>query len=174
MSENIDKKIQVYIAVSAYKPRPTLDELGLEEVEEMYNTVEDPTHVRFSFDSTNEKYVLVSIESKDNFPESKEEYIVGDGTSAPHKLLSPASYYVMQLYNSENKKVRITLVSELIQGNEMLSYIRDNFLQRGYKIHKAKNTQVPVKALRELKSLLDDGIITQEDFDKKKKQLLGI
>jgi hypothetical protein len=28
--------------------------------------------------------------------------------------------------------------------------------------------------IRELKSLLDDGIITQEDFDAKKKQLLGI
>lgn len=29
-------------------------------------------------------------------------------------------------------------------------------------------------ALRELKGLLDDGIITQQDFDAKKKQLLGL
>ena len=45
----------------------------------------------------------------------------------------------------------------------------------------AKNTQPETKAssnsnladLRELKSLLDDGIITQDDFDRKKAELLG-
>lgn len=45
----------------------------------------------------------------------------------------------------------------------------------------AKNTKPEIKAssnsnladLRELKSLLDDGIITQEDFDKKKADILG-
>lgn len=45
----------------------------------------------------------------------------------------------------------------------------------------AKNTQPETKAssnsnladLRELKSLLDDGIITQDDFDRKKSELLG-
>ena len=34
--------------------------------------------------------------------------------------------------------------------------------------------EIPVKQLRQLKELLDDGIITQSDFDAKKKQLLGI
>lgn len=45
----------------------------------------------------------------------------------------------------------------------------------------AKNTQPEIKSssnsnlsdLRELKALLDDGIITQEDFDKKKADILG-
>ncbi len=45
----------------------------------------------------------------------------------------------------------------------------------------AKNTQPEIKSssnsnlsdLRELKSLLDDGIITQDDFDRKKDELLG-
>ena len=45
----------------------------------------------------------------------------------------------------------------------------------------AKNTKPEIKSssirnladLRELKSLLDDGIITQEDFDKKKADILG-
>lgn len=36
------------------------------------------------------------------------------------------------------------------------------------------NKEIPVEQLRQLKSLLDEGIITQEDFDLKKKQLLGI
>mgnify|MGYP004491728021 FL=1 len=34
--------------------------------------------------------------------------------------------------------------------------------------------EIPVKQLRQLKELLDDGIITQSDFDAKKKQLLEI
>lgn len=34
--------------------------------------------------------------------------------------------------------------------------------------------EIPVRQLRQLKELLDDGIITQEDFDAKKKSLLGI
>ena len=48
-------------------------------------------------------------------------------------------------------------------------------------IIKSSNTVTPVKSssvqsndLRELKSLLDDGIITKEEFDAKKKQLLGL
>lgn len=172
MEESIDKKIKVYIAVSAYEPRPSLDELGLEEIEEMYNTVEDPIHVKFSSDITNEKYVVVSVDEKENFPDSKSEYIVGDGT--PDRfLLAPVKYYVLQMYNSENKKVRLTLVSEYLKGNELLSYVRDNFLQRGYKI-KSNNGRIPVKALKELKQLLDEEIITKDDFDKKKKQLLGL
>lgn len=32
----------------------------------------------------------------------------------------------------------------------------------------------PTDEIRKYKELLDDGIITQDDFDKKKKQLLGI
>ena len=30
------------------------------------------------------------------------------------------------------------------------------------------------KKLQELKELLDDGLITQEDFEQKKKQILGL
>lgn len=37
-----------------------------------------------------------------------------------------------------------------------------------------KSNEIPVKQLKDLKYLLDEGIITQEDFDAKKRQLLGI
>ena len=33
---------------------------------------------------------------------------------------------------------------------------------------------IPVEELQKLKGLLDQGIITQEDFEEKKRQLLGI
>lgn len=35
-------------------------------------------------------------------------------------------------------------------------------------------SESPADEIRKYKSLLDDGIITQEEFDKKKKQLLGL
>ena len=38
----------------------------------------------------------------------------------------------------------------------------------------AENVNDPTEEIRKYKSLLDDGIITQEEFDAKKKQLLGI
>ena len=38
----------------------------------------------------------------------------------------------------------------------------------------AENVNDPIEEIRKYKSLLDDGIITQEEFDAKKKQLLGI
>lgn len=40
---------------------------------------------------------------------------------------------------------------------------------------KSENTQsIDANALKELKQLLDEGIITQEDFDKKKNKMLGL
>ncbi len=40
---------------------------------------------------------------------------------------------------------------------------------------KSENTQsIDTNALKELKQLLDEGIITQEDFDKKKNKMLGL
>ena len=40
---------------------------------------------------------------------------------------------------------------------------------------KSKNTVIsPVEELKKYKELLDGGIITQEEFDAKKKQLLGL
>lgn len=38
----------------------------------------------------------------------------------------------------------------------------------------SSHNQNGINQIRELKSLLDDGIITQEEFDMKKKDLLGI
>lgn len=40
--------------------------------------------------------------------------------------------------------------------------------------HETMNPTVNTDELRNLKQLLDDGIITQEDFDQKKKQILGL
>ena len=47
-------------------------------------------------------------------------------------------------------------------------------VNRGVQTEQKVTSSIPVDELRKLKMLLDEGIITQEDFDNKKKQLLGL
>ena len=89
----------------------------------------------------------------------------------------PVMYFDLKLYNSDNKKIKITLATQMgKQESDTNEILESTFLRKGYvPSRKPKNNKsIPVKQLRELKSLLDDGIITQEDFDAKKKQLLNL
>lgn len=61
---------------------------------------------------------------------------------------------------------------ELIMG--ALSTELSNYSQINMNQTQAPATVDTEKELRGIKSLLDDGIITQEEFDAKKKQILGI
>jgi len=49
-----------------------------------------------------------------------------------------------------------------------------NFAQQGQPAAPSASTEDPMEKLRQLKGLLDDGIITQEDFDAAKKKALGL
>lgn len=52
--------------------------------------------------------------------------------------------------------------------------IMDNMVKTKSDSNKSVNTISEADELRKYKSLLDDGIINQEEFDKKKKELLGL
>lgn len=61
------------------------------------------------------------------------------------------------------------------KDNELVNRIKSKIeellaQQRAYKI----NQLSPADEIKKYKELLDDGIITQEEFEKKKKQLLGL
>ena len=58
-------------------------------------------------------------------------------------------------------------------GSGSLSYLIKKAEQRGAE-QQEKSEKENIEKLKEYKKLLDDGIITQEDFDKKKQQLLGL
>lgn len=49
-----------------------------------------------------------------------------------------------------------------------------NYIMERLAASKQNTSAAPTNELRGLKSLLDDGIITQDDFDAKKKELLGL
>ena len=58
-------------------------------------------------------------------------------------------------------------------GLGSLIYLIKKAEQRGAK-QQEKSEKQNLEKLKEYKKLLDDGIITQEDFDKKKQQLLDL
>ena len=94
-----------------------------------------------------------SCESKANCPEC-------------HNILIPTSYLLSEWNNfsqEEKEKLKISFAD----GKQLLDHEKDN------------QSEEPPKSdlyleIKQLKKLFDDGIITQEEFDMKKKQLLGL
>ena len=77
------------------------------------------------------------------------------------------------------------LLPNLVISEGTNSYVAENVGPKAHELMKCINglKSTPPKEeskigvsdeLREMKALLDDGIITQEEFDKKKKELLGL
>ena len=66
--------------------------------------------------------------------------------------------------------------SDKSKVEEILSVIKKKILNESNKSKETNNTGETddFNKLRELKALLDDGIITQKDFERKKKQILGL
>ena len=64
-----------------------------------------------------------------------------------------------------------TIKKESIKYKEVLQTQNNNDSSQ----HEASNnTDDLIKQLRELKNLVDEGILTEEEFEAKKKQLLGL
>ena len=135
--------------------------------------LDDNKHIKFANDLHDDTYILYDFRQRqhENIFDERAEYLFYDSG------YMPASYFDLKLYNFDNKKVKITLVAQIGSNNTLTEKALESvFLTKGYMpSRKSKNSKsIPVKQLRELKSLLDDGIITQEDFDAKKKRLLDL
>ena len=70
------------------------------------------------------------------------------------------------------------LITIEIQGHEVYNYLLKKIPQKDFKVVQLQSTNSKAGStadeIRKFKELLDDGIITQEEFDVKKKQLLGL
>lgn len=90
------------------------------------------------------------------------------------RIIEAQSYYVNILTNGAKEPISLIANNENA-ANELndgfLSILPDDVIQ---KANKPDSKTSSANELREFKNLLDDGIITQEDFDAKKKQLLGL
>ncbi|MDN6779039.1 MAG: SHOCT domain-containing protein [Lactobacillus sp.] len=165
-----NKQLEVLIDNQYYLSRPSLNELGLSAYNIMY-LLDDNKHIKFANDLHDDTYILYDFRQHENIIDERADYLFYDSG------YMPARYFDLKLYNSDNKKVKITLVAQIgSNATPTEKALESVFLTKGYMpSRKSKNSKsIPVKQLRELKSLLDDGIITQEDFDAKKKQLLDL
>lgn len=170
--KGIDKnnQLEVLIDNQYYLSRPSLNELGLTPYNVMY-LLDNDKHIKFANDLHDDTYILYDFRVHEGSNEEREEYKFYDSG------YMPVMYFDLKLYNSDNKKIKITLATQMgKQESDTNEILESTFLRKGYvPSRKPKNNKsIPVKQLRELKSLLDDGIITQEDFDAKKKQLLNL
>lgn len=65
-------------------------------------------------------------------------------------------------------------ISTLIEFMNQQRVFKDEKWLKQQQKQKAVSSRNMTQELRELKSLLDEGIITEEEFTSKKKQLLGL
>ena len=86
----------------------------------------------------------------------------------------PGSHSGQNNYNSENTFVIMIGKSDIAQCKKAYEYIKERIAY--YKSRKNNPTIAisPADELRKYKELLDSGIITEEEFKKKKSELLGI
>ncbi|MDE3314892.1 SHOCT domain-containing protein [Lacticaseibacillus zeae] len=83
--------------------------------------------------------------------------------------------------NETGEKLQIVLSTKTADYQKLLSFKVDEESEKAMESSetvitsdKPKTSDDPIEQVKQFKSLLDDGIITQEEFDAKKKQLLGL
>lgn len=89
---------------------------------------------------------------------------------SPSGFMAITSSFTMALGSS--KEVFFASNTEYEFAKNIREYVNNYNIQP--QVTTAPGSTSPTSALRELKSLVDDGVITQEEFDAKKKQLLGL
>ncbi|MBQ8428398.1 MAG: SHOCT domain-containing protein [Clostridia bacterium] len=118
------------------------------------------------------------------FDGSKEFYYV-DMTSVQYKKAGnfingfiqfeyPGSHSGQNNFNSENTFVIMKGKSDLEQCEKAYEYIKERITFYKRQKNSPAVALSPAEELKKFKELLDCGVITQEEFDAKKKALLGL
>lgn len=128
-----------------------------------------------SYDSDNDKYILITndvVDIKNDSIESlnaiKKILISGskelnERTDSPHPISGIA-------IDPNGKQILLFTVN----GDQVLYDITQKQKVKSNKLSENKISDTNIDDLKKLKKLFDDGILTQEEFDAKKKQILGI
>ena len=154
-----------------------LDRCPFEDIEKALKPDED---VLFCFGAIYEKavaftnYRLIDAETR----------VISHGQNGGIKFFS---YENINSVSSENRLLHINTIGDedLSYGNIYKDKISsavseiDGIIKKHRGTHNAQNIQVvqqlsPADEIKKYKELLDCGLITQEEFDAKKKQLLGL
>ena len=87
----------------------------------------------------------------------------------------PGSHSGQNNFNSENTFVIMKGKSDIEQCEKAYLYIKERIaFYKQQKTPQAVSAISPADELKKFKELLDSGIITQDEFDAKKKELLGL
>lgn len=132
-------------------------------------------HGDFSFDSEKSMYTLATDDVIDiiNDPAEKINGFKSSLMEASNNLneRTEKSYPLSGIVNDPDGN-QILLFT--VNGDQTLYDVTQKQKTESNKLSENKISDTNIDDLRKLKELLDDGIITQEEFDAKKKQILGI
>ncbi|MGQ2376314.1 SHOCT domain-containing protein [Companilactobacillus zhachilii] len=132
-------------------------------------------HGDFSYDSTKDTYTLITDDVVDVINDPKEKLDgfrdslisasneLNERTDEPHPLSGIVN-------DPQGNQILIFTVN----GDQTLYDVTQKQKTESNKLSENKISDTNIDDLRKLKELLDDGILTQEEFDAKKKQILGI
>lgn len=133
------------------------------------------------FDDLTHSSVLIVVTNKRILLENKKLFFGSQNTEIPLEMVNDISYnsgLVMAKVSitsgtKEHKISQITkkVVAQLVDTIRQQTELANNRNNQPQSQPQAPNT---VEQLKGLKELLDSGILTQEEFDAKKKQILGI
>jgi hypothetical protein len=106
----------------------------------------------------------------------KTGFIAADNTVIPlDKITSFSSSGILQMNLTINEGTIVHQYSSTIHTDKILAAIREvKSAPKPLEAASVPAQQDTAAEIRKYKALLDDGVITQEDFDKKKAQLLGL
>lgn len=132
-------------------------------------------HGDFSFDSEKSMYTLATDDVIDiiNDPAEKINGFKSSLMEASNNLneRTEKSYPLSGIVNDPDGN-QILLFT--VNGDQTLYDVTQKQKTESNKLSENKISDTNIDDLRKLKELLDDGILTQEEFDAKKKQILGI
>lgn len=132
-------------------------------------------HGDFSYDSTKDTYTLITDDVVDVINDPKEKLDgfrdslisasneLNERTDKPHPLSGIVN-------DPQGNQILIFTVN----GDQTLYDVTQKQKTESNKLSENKISDTNIDDLRKLKSLLDDGILTQDEFDAKKKQILGL
>lgn len=131
------------------------------------------------FYDTNTSSVLIVVTNKRILLENKKLLFGSQNTEIPLEMVNDISYNSGMLMakvtiTSGTKDHKISQVSKKTVTQLVDTIRRETELAKHPKEQQVSQSPSDIEQLKGLKDLMDSGIITQEEFEAKKKQILGI
>lgn len=150
------------------------------EIAKLPDLIQDDETIKFAtsgFYDTNTSSVLIVVTDKRVLFENKKLFFGSQNTEIPLEMINDISYNSGMLMasatiTSGTKEHKVSQISKKFIEQLVSTIRKQTELAKNHDTPKQETNDI--EQLKNLKELLDSGILTQEEFDAKKKQILGL